>query len=125
MVRFSHRGNFHNTERFFNRVLGRGYLNILEKYGELGCQALAQSTPQDSGLTANSWTYEITDDGRTSSIGFLNTNENNGVNIAILLRYGHGTGTGGFVAGRDYITPALQPVFDGLANAVWKEVTGR
>lgn len=123
MVTFKHRGDFRNTERFFNKVRGRSYLNVLEKYGQLGVQALEEATPKDSGETAKSWTYEIERTRDSTTIGFLNTHENDGVNIAILLRFGHGTGTGGFVVGRNFIDPAVQPIFDDLANAVWKEVT--
>lgn len=123
MIKVRHRGNFNNLERFFNNVKGRHYLNILEKYGELGVEALKSSTPVDSGKTADSWTFEITRGKDSTSIGFLNTNVNDGVNIALILRYGHGTRTGGFVSGRDYISPAIQPVFDELAEAMWKEVT--
>lgn len=123
MIQVKHKGSFSNLERFFNRVSRRDYLNVLEKYGELGVRALSQSTPEDSGTTASSWDYEITNDRNSTRIAFTNSNSNDGVLIAILLRYGHGTGTGGFVQGRDFITPAIQPVFDQLANEVWREVT--
>lgn len=125
MITFKHRGNFSKTEKFFNRVLRREYLNVIEKYGEIGCQVLASATPVDSGATAESWTFEISHDWNVTKIAFLNTNMNEGYNVAILLRYGHGTGTGGFVAGRDFISPAIRPVFDQLADDVWKEVTGK
>lgn len=123
MIRVKQKGDFRNTERFFAKAKGRVYFNVLRKYGQLGVEALSASTPKDSGETAKSWKYEIerTDDGVV--LGFVNTHENDGVNVAILLRYGHGTGTGGFVVGRNYIDPAIRPIFDELANAVWKEVT--
>lgn len=123
MVTFKHRGDFRNIERFFNKVRGRSYLNVLEKYGQLGVQVLEEATPKGSGETAKSWVYEIERTRDCTIIGFLNTRENDGVNIAILLRFGHGTGTGGFVVGRNFIDPAIQPVFDDLANSIWKEVT--
>lgn len=125
MVHFKHHGNFKVTEKFFNAVTGKSYLNVLDKYGQLGVQALAKETPVDTGATADHWTYDISQDSDGVSIGFTNTNRNQGVNIAILLRYGHGTGTGGYVAGRDFISPAIQPVFDQLAEELWKEVTGK
>lgn len=123
MVRFKHRGDFSRTEKFFNKVLGAGYLNMLSKYGEMGVKALQAATPIDSGKTADSWTYEIDHDRNKTSIAWLNTNTNQNVNIAVILQYGHGTGTGGYVVGRDYINPAMRPVFDGIAEQAWKEVT--
>ena len=84
---------------------------------------LASATPKDSGLTADSWDYEITHDGKETTIAFTNSNISNGVNIAIILQYGHGTKGGGYVAGRDYINPAIQPIFDKMANEAWREVT--
>lgn len=123
MIKIRHRGNFNNLERFFNKISNKEYLNVLDKYGEIGVDALRKSTPVDSGATAESWTYEIEHTRDATKISFLNTNFNKGVNIAILLRYGHGTGTGGFVQGRNFIDPAIQPVFDEMAEALWKEVT--
>ena len=123
MIKVTHKGNFSKTERFFNRVLKREYLNVLEKYGEMGVAALRSATPVDSGATADAWSFEIERGKNATTIGFTNSNVNDGVNIAIILRYGHGTGTGGFVQGRDYISPAIQPVFDKIADELWKEVT--
>ena len=97
---------------------------MLDKYGKLGVDALKSATPTETGKTAESWSYEIKNNGSSAVISFLNTNINKGVNIAIILQYGHGTGTGGYVEGRDYINPAIQPVFDALANEAWKEVIG-
>lgn len=125
MIKFKHRGSFTNTERFFNHVLNRNYLNILDEYGRRGVEALRKATPIDSGKTADSWDYEISRDRNSTIISFINTNVNDGVNIAIILQYGHGTGTGGFVKGRDFINPAIQPIFDDLAEKVWKEVTAK
>lgn len=123
MVTFKYRGDFNKTERFFHAVLKRRYLKILDKYGQMGVSALAESTPKETGATASAWAYEINIDRSGATIGFYNTNENHGVNIVMLLRFGHGTGTGGFVAGRDFISPAVQPIFDEMADAAWKEVT--
>lgn len=123
VVTFRHRGNFNKLEKFLNKVADKSYLNILDKYGQMGVQALSAATPVDSGVTASSWTYEIEGGSGTTTISWLNTNENKGVNIAIILQYGHGTGTGGYVQGRDYINPAMRPVFDEIAEQAWREVT--
>lgn len=101
----------------------------LRKYAELGVEALKAATPVDSGLTADSWTWDIHETRtRGIAISFKNSNVNYShdgkpVNIAIILQYGHGTGTGGWVEGIDYINPALQPVFEQLAQDLWEEVT--
>lgn len=123
MIKVRHRGNFNKLEKFFNRVTNKSYLNILEKYGEKGVEALRKNTPVDSGKTADSWMFEIRHTRDTTSISFLNTNVNDGVNIALILRYGHGTGTGGFVRGINYIDPAIQPIFEEMAEELWREVT--
>lgn len=120
---FRHKGDFSKTEKFFNSLLKLDYLNVLERYGQAGVTALASATPKDSGLTAASWDYEITHNGKETTIAFTNSNISNGVNIAIILQYGHGTRNGGYVAGRDYINPAIQPIFDKIANEAWREVT--
>jgi len=121
-ITFRHKGDFSKTEKFFNS-LKLDYLNVLERYGQAGVAALASATPKDSGLTAASWDYEITHNGKETTIAFTNSNISNGVNIAIILQYGHGTKGGGYVAGRDYINPAIQPIFDKMANEAWREVT--
>lgn len=123
MVTFKHRGNFNKMEKFLNKMQRRDYLNTLDKYGQMGVEALAAATPVDTGKTAQSWTYEIERTRDRTTISWLNTNINNGVNIAVILQYGHGTGTGGYVQGRDYINPAMRPVFDDIAEQAWKEVT--
>lgn len=124
MIKFKHRGDFSKTEKFFNSVLNRDYLNILSGYGKEGVQILAEATPKRTGLTAASWTYEITQTASGEiTISFLNTNIQNDQNIAIILDVGHGTKRGGWVKGRHYIDPAIQPVFDRMAAAAWKEVT--
>lgn len=116
-------GSFKNTENFLQRMLKMDMFNTLEKYGREGVEALASATPVDSGLTASSWKYEIVKTKKTYTIRWINTNVVDGVPVAILLQYGHGTGNGGYIQGRDYINPALKPIFDKIANEVWKAVT--
>ncbi len=118
------RGNFKKTDRFLSGLVQKHYRRKLDHYGYLGVQALREATPRDSGKTAESWEYEIVEEGERLAIYWKNSNINNGVNIAIILQYGHGTRTGGFVEGVDYINPALRPIFDRMANEVWKEVIG-
>lgn len=125
MISFHHRGNFHHTEKFFRKTENFDALaiSILRRYADLGVAALSAYTPLRTGETASSWGYEIERSAGESRIIFTNSHVNKGVNIAIILQYGHGTGTGGYVEGRDYINPAIQPIFDGIAEAAWKEVT--
>lgn len=123
MITFRHKGDFSKLNRFLERAKEGVKLGILDKYGREGVAALASATPVDSGTTANSWSYEISHSSGSASISFSNSNVNKGVQIAIILQYGHGTGTGGWVEGRDYINPAIQPVFDRLADEAWEEVT--
>lgn len=122
-VVLTQKGNFSRTNRYFQKLLSRLHMSILDKYGRQGVAALSSATPVDSGETASSWYYKIENNGDLYSLTFLNSNVNKGVPIAIILQYGHGTGTGGYVQGRDYINPAIQPVFDRLADEAWKEVT--
>lgn len=123
MISLRQRGDFNKTEKFLKKSFGRNYIGVLEKYGQQGVAALSASTPLDSGLTASSWNYEIIQNKDGISIVWNNTNINKGVNIAIILQYGHGTQHGGYVSGQDYINPALKPIFDKMADAAWKEVT--
>ena len=123
MIGFRHKGNFVKTTRYLERAKKGVRITSLEKFGREGVAALASATPIDSGNTANSWYYEITKTRGVVKITFNNSNIQNGVPIAIILQYGHGTGTGGRVQGRDYINPAIQPIFDKLANNAWREVT--
>jgi hypothetical protein len=123
MIRFRHRGNFNNTERFFAKAPKVVYRGILEKYAISGVKALSSATPIDSGLTREAWGYEIKTSSRYSSITWTNSNIINNVPIAVILQYGHGTRNGGYVQGRDYINPAIKPIFDKIAEDVWKEVT--
>ncbi len=122
MITFRQKGDFSKLTRFLEKAketVGRG---DLDRYGREGVAALASATPIDSGLTASSWYYEIENRNGSVTISFHNSNIQNGVPIAIIIQYGHGTGTGGWVQGRDYINPAIQPIFDRIANDVWKEV---
>ncbi|MEG1515800.1 MAG: HK97 gp10 family phage protein [Clostridia bacterium] len=123
MISFKHRGSFSKVEKFLNQMQGAKYLNLLSQYGQEGVAALAAATPVDSGETARSWTYEIEHNSAMTKLSWLNTNVNGSVNVAIILQYGHGTGTGGYVQGVDYINPAIKPLFDKIAEAVWKGVT--
>ena len=123
MISFRQKGDFSKLNRFLERAKGAARLSILDKYGREGVAALASATPMDSGETAKSWYYEIKHDNGSATISFLNSHINDGVPIAIILQYGHGTGTGGWVEGRDYINPAIQPIFDKIVNEAWKEVT--
>lgn len=122
VISFSHRGDFKKTDRFFHRIIERHYMNKLKKYGEKGVKALSAATPKDSGKTADSWSYEIQEGRGNLSVYWKNSNFNDGVNIAIILQYGHGTGTGGYVQGKDYINPAIRPIFEAMAEEAWKEV---
>ncbi len=122
MIRFKHSGNFKHTEKFFRDAKNISYRDILDRFGQLGVEALASATIIESGKTAASWGYEIEETPGGVSIYWTNDNVNDGVNIAIILQYGHGTGTGGYVEGIDYINPALRPVFEQIANEAWKEV---
>ena len=123
MLKITSTGKFEKTRRFFNKMSEFEIKNQLKLYGEKGVKALASATPKDSGKTANSWSYEIIESDGSYAIQWNNSNINDGVNIAIILQYGHGTGTGGYVVGRDYINPAIQPIFDEMADTIWKEVT--
>lgn len=123
MISFRHKGNFSKTFRYLNGALNASRIGVLDKYGAEGVAALASATPVESGLTAQSWYYKIERSGQSATISFHNSNIQNGVPIAIILQYGHGTGTGGWVEGRDYINPAIQPIFDRIADDAWKEVT--
>lgn len=122
MIKVKQKGDFKNTEKFFNWVVKRKYLNFFNRVGELGLKALQDATPKDTGKTAASWSYSVQEDDQGMSITWTNSNVNEGANIAILIQYGHGTGTGAYVQGIDYINPALKPVFDAFANKIEVEV---
>ena len=122
MIRITTKGDFNNTFRFLNKMSKFQINKILEKYGQMGVEALRSATPIDSGKTAESWGYEISVGKEGATIYWTNTNQNKGVYIAVILQYGHGTGTGGYVQGIDYINPAIRPVFDKIAEEAWLEV---
>ena len=123
MISFRHKGDFSKLTRYLEKAKERSYLAYLDKYGREGVRALQSVTPVDSGLTANSWYYKIEESKGSVAIVFLNSNIQNGVPIAIILQYGHGTRNGGWVEGRDYINPTIQPLFDRITNEAWREVT--
>lgn len=124
MITIKQKGNFNKTEKFLKKSFGKNYRSVLEKYAQQGVIALSAATPIDTGLTSVSWSYKITQNKDTDTISIVweNTNIRDGVNIAIILQYGHGTRNGGYVNGIDYINPALKPIFKNLADAAWREV---
>lgn len=122
MITFTQKGDFSKLDGFMNRLKGLSKNSDLDRYGQRGVDALSAATPYDTGNTAGSWYYKINREGEMLSIEFCNSNVNKGVPIAIVLQYGHGTGTGGWVEGRDYINPSIQPIFDEILNDLWKEV---
>ena len=123
MISFRQKGDFSKLTHFLEKAKEAVRFGDLDKYGLEGVAALASATPIDSGQTANSWDYKIINKNGSATIAFYNSNIQNGVPIAIILQYGHGTRNGGWVQGRDYINPAIQPIFDKIADAAWKEVT--
>lgn len=114
--------NFNKTRSFFDRLLKGDIFSSFDRYGRMGVDALAIATPVDSGLTSTSWEYRIIKDGKRPGIEWYNTNVINGTSVAILIQYGHATGTGGYVQGRDFINPAIGFIFDQIAEEVWREV---
>ena len=123
MIEFSQKGDFSKLNSFLEKSKNLIKIGDLDKYGREGVQALREATPKDTGLTSESWNYDIIRTKNRVSITFTNSNIQNGVPIAIILQYGHGTGWGGYVQGRDYINPAIRPIFDKIADEAWKEVT--
>ena len=123
MISFRQKGDFSKLTHFLERAKESVRIGDLDKYGREGVAALSSATPIDSGETANSWSYEITNKDGSATITFKNSNIQNGVPIAIILQYGHGTRNGGWVQGRDYINPAIRPIFDEIVNNAWREVT--
>lgn len=123
MIIFRQKGDFSKATKFLERAREIVNLGDLNKYGRRGVAALKSATPIDSGETASSWYYEIIQKKGSAVINFNNSNINDGVSIAIILQYGHGTGNGAWIEGRDYINPALQPIFDQIVNDLWREVT--
>lgn len=123
MIIIKHKGNFNKTEKFLKGAAKINLQNILNKYGRIGVAALASATPVDTGLTANSWDYKISTTRNSYKITWTNSHIVSGVPIAIIIQYGHGTRNGGYVQGRDYINPAMRPIFDNITNEIWREVT--
>lgn len=123
MVEFKQKGDFAKLNRYLERMREVAKIGDLDKYGKEGVAALSAATPIDTGKTSNSWSYKINRQNGSVSIDFYNSNFSNGVPIAIILQYGHATNNGGWVQGRDYINPAIQPIFDKIAKNAWKEVT--
>lgn len=123
MITVVTKGDFRKTEKFFQRMKEIVRLSDLDKYGREGVEALRRATPMDTGKTADSWDYKIEHNRGGFSICWTNSNVNQGVPIAVILQYGHGTGWGGYVKGTDYINPAMKPVFDDIARRIWEEVT--
>ena len=123
MISIRHKGDFSKTTKFLKKLKQQNIRAMLEKYGNEGVAALASATPVDTGLTSKSWYFKISQTDTTTTLTFCNSNIQNGVPIAIILQYGHGTRNGGWVQGRDYINPAIQPVFDRIVKEAWGEVT--
>lgn len=123
MISFRQQGDFSNLSRFLEKAKESVKIGMLDKYGRAGVEALASATPKDTGLTAVSWKYEIKRQNGSVTIEFYNTNVQKDIPIAIILQYGHATGNGGWVEGRDYINPAIQPLFDKIAKEAWEEVS--
>ena len=122
MIQIRQKGDFKKLTSFLEKAKEGLDIGVLDKYGRKGVAALSSATPVDTGLTASAWFYKIENKNGVAKIEFHNSNIQNGVPIAVILQYGHGTRNGGYVVGRDYINPALQPVFDELAKNAWKEV---
>jgi hypothetical protein len=123
MITITEKGNFNNTERWLARLKRAELFAVLNKYGSLGQNALSNATPVDSGLTAASWSYSIVQRPGYYSIRWHNSDIENGFPVAVMIQYGHGTGTGGYVQGRDYINPAIRPIFDQIVADAMREVS--
>ena len=123
MITIESQGEWKLTRNWFDRMTKLDLALIMNQFGKEGVSALASATPSKSGVTSKSWNYEVTRKGNNWKITWTNSNVNKGANIAVLIQYGHGTRNGGYVVGRDYINPAIRPVFDKIAQKAWKEVT--
>ena len=123
MITITEKGSFSNTERWLRRLKEADRLKVLNKYGSLGVNALSNATPMETGLTARSWFFTVEQRPGYYSIRWHNSHIEDGIPIAVILQYGHGTGTGGWVEGRDYIMPAIRPIFDQIVAEAWKEVS--
>lgn len=125
MFTFRQKGNFKNTEKMLQLIASRKYRKVLQECGQEGVRALSAATPKDTGFTAASWSYRIEESENGIKLIWENNHVEKGyANIALMLQYGHGTRTGGYVQGRDYINPAIKPIFDKIADKAWKEVNG-
>lgn len=124
-IKFKVKGSFLKTHKYFESLLKVTNMTELDKYGKAGVEALRKATPKDTGKTADAWDYRVEKEKGLSKIIWFNTNENNGVNIAVILQYGHGTKNGGYVRGIDYINPAMQPIFQEIADKAWNEITNK
>lgn len=123
MITISSKGNFNNTEKFFKKVATSNYISVFDKYGKEGVRLLSSATPVDTGKTSESWTYEVKKSKSGISIEWSNSNVVNGVQIAVIIQYGHGTQNGAYIQGQDYINPVIKPLFDILTNDIWKDVS--
>lgn len=123
MIKVKHKGNFKKTEKFFDHALKADYLDILHRYGREGVRLLSEATPSDSGETASSWSYEIERNSGNTVLAFINSHENQGVNVVKLIVFGHGLWNGGYVEGNDFVTPAIRALLTQIANEAWREVT--
>lgn len=123
MIKFKQKGDFKKVNSYFERLEEAIHVGCLDRFGKAGVDALSKATPVDSGLTASSWDYEVEHSKNSVRLSFYNTNIQNGVPIAVVLQYGHGTKNGGWVEGSDYINPAIRPIFNRIANESWKEIT--
>ena len=121
-ISISNSGSFNKTDKFLKKMFENSIYSVLQKYGEIGVAELAAATPIDSGRTSSAWDYRVIIDRTNARVQWYNNNENQGFSVAIGLQYGHGTGTGGYVIGRDYINPTMRPIFDTIADQVWNEI---
>ena len=121
-ISISNSGSFNKTDKFLKKMSENSIYSVLQKYGEIGVAELAAATPVDSGRTSSAWNYRVIIERSNARVQWYNSNENQGFSVAIGLQYGHGTGTGGYVIGRDYINPTMRPIFDKIADQVWNEI---
>ena len=121
-ISISNSGSFNKTDKFLKKMSTNSVYSVLQKYGEIGVAELAAATPVDSGRTSSAWNYLVIIERSNARVQWYNSNENQGFSVAIGLQYGHGTGTGGYVIGRDYINPTMRPIFDKIADQVWNEI---
>lgn len=116
-------GSFEKTLASLTAMQKIDIPSILNACGQEGVNALARATPIETGLAEHSWSFKVKSSGGRYEIAWVNTDIENGFRVVIMLQYGYGTGTGGYVQGRDFINPAMRPIFDKIADKVWKAVT--